>query len=119
MKSSLKSFSLIFGCCILLSLVLAFFNGRTLAALIDLGSYVGAGVMVFGCWRTMNTPTVVIEHLHMQQRVENYHAEIEGQPAPYKDMVQMHLSSGPLVFSGLIWLVILQTIRYAFGISLA
>lgn len=102
----------------MLSLALALFNGRTLSAFIDLGSYVGAAVMLFGCWRAMTGPTAVIEHLHMQQRVENYQAELSGQPAPHKDMVQMYLSSGPLAFAGLVWLVALQTVRYGFGIAL-
>ena len=118
MKSSLKSLGIILGCCALLSLILAFFNGRSLAALIDLGSYVGAGVMLMGGWRSMATPTPVIEHLHMQQRVENYHAEVAGQAVPHRDMVQMFLSSGPLFFGGVIWLVALQAVRYGFDISL-
>ena len=118
MKSSLKSFVLILGGCALVSLVLALFNGRSLASLIDLGSYVGAAVMLFGCWRAMNGPTAVIEHLHMQQRVENVNAELSGRPAPHTDMVEMYLSSGPLAFAGIAWLVLLQTVRYGFGISL-
>lgn len=118
MKKSLKSFAAVFGCCALFSLTLALFNGRSLASLIELGSYVGAGVMLFGCWRLTNTPSDVVQHLHMQQRIENFHAEVAGQPAPHKDLIQMYLSSGPLAFGGLAWLVMLQTVRYGFNISL-
>lgn len=119
MKQSLKSFAVVFGCCALFSLALVLFNGRSLASLIDLGSYVGAGTMLFGCWRLTNTPSDVVQHLHMQQRIENFHAEIAGQPAPQKGMIQMYLSSGPLAFGGLVWLVMLQAVRYGFNISLS
>ncbi len=118
MKRSLRSFATILGCCALLSILLAAFNGRSLAALIDLGSYVGAGVMLLGCWRLTNSPSAVPQHLHMQQRVDNFHAELAGQRPPHEDMIQIHLSSGPLAFAGLAWLVALQAIRYGFGISL-
>jgi hypothetical protein len=117
MKAGLKSFALILLACVALSLVLALFNGRSLAALIDIGSYIGAAAMLLGCWRTLNGPTDVIQDLHMNQRLENLDAQRSGRRPVHTDMVPMFLSSGPLAFAGLFWLVILQAIRYGFGIA--
>lgn len=118
MKQSLKSFAVVFSCCVALSLLLTLFNERSLGNLIDLGSYVGAGVMLLGCWRLTSSSSDVVQHLHMQQRIDNFHTELAGQPHPHKDMIQIYLSSGPLAFGGLAWLVMLQVVRYGFGISL-
>lgn len=118
MKQSLKSFGLILGACALISLVLVVFNGRSVASFVELGSYAGAGIMLFGISRFNNSRDEVTQHLHMQQRMENLHAELAGREQPHqeKDMIQMSLSSGPLVFGGMAWVALLQGARYAFGL---
>lgn len=115
---SLRNFAIILVVCGVLSLLLTFFNERSLATFINLGSYVGAAVMLLGCWRGMSTPGPILEQLHMHQRAENYHAERIGRAAPHTELVPLVLSSGPLAFGGLAWLVALQAARYGFGITL-
>ena len=116
MNSSLRSFAAIFAGCAISTLVFTALKDRTVANFTSIGSYVGAGVMLIGCWRLMNTSDVV-QSLHMDQRVENFHAEMAGRPPPHRDMVQMFLSSGPLAFAGLLWLVLLQGSRYVFQLG--
>ena len=102
----------------MLSLLLAAFNGWSLARLIDLGSYVGALCMLLGCWRLMSGSNEAIEDVHMMQKIENLEAQRMGRPVPHTSVVPMFLSSGPMAFGGLAWLVLLQAIRYGFGIVL-
>lgn len=102
----------------ILSLLLTLFNEHSLATFVNLGSYVGAGALLLGCWQLTSSSSDVVQNLHMQQRVDNFHAELAGEPHPHKDMIQTYLSSGTLAFGGLFWLVLLQTVRYGLNVSL-
>ena len=117
MPSSLKSFFAIFLMCAATSCVLALFNGRDLASLIDLGSYVGALLLLLGAWRQYASNDA-LEQAHEFQMQQNIEATASGRDLPHKQVVPLWFSSGPLFFGGLAWLVALQTVRYTWHIAL-
>lgn len=118
MKSSLKSFVLVLAACTVISLVLAAFHGRSLASLIDLGSYVGAACLLLGAWRQVGGSNDALNQARDLQYLQNLDAARSGRELPHRQFIAGALSSGPLFFAGLAWLVLLHTIRYGFGISL-
>jgi hypothetical protein len=117
MKSGLKSFLFALAICAVTSVTLAAFNGRSLAALIDLGSYVGAASLLLGAWRQYSSNDALNQAQDMQH-LQNLNAARSGEEPPHSQFVAQALSSGPLFFAGLIWLVVLNAVRYRFGISL-
>ena len=118
MPESIKKFLVVLCTCALVSAALAFFNGRNLASLIDLGSYVGALFLLLGAWRLLYGGNDAIEYVNVIQRSQNREAERQGRPALHTQIVPMFLSSGALSFAGLTWLVSLQAVRYTWGIVL-
>jgi glycerol uptake facilitator-like aquaporin len=116
MKSSLKSFLLVLVICAVASFALATFGGRSLAALINLGSYVGAVSLLLGAWRQFSSNDALDQAQDMQH-FQNLNAVRSGQDVPHKQLIAP-LSSGPLFFAGLVWLVLLHTVRYGLGINL-
>ena len=117
MKSGLKSFLVILVICAVLSLALAAFNGRSLASLIDLGSYVGAASLLLGAWRQYSSNDA-LEQAQDIQHFQNLGAHRSGQEMPHRQLIADSMSSGPLFFAGLVWLVLLQTVRYGLGMNL-
>jgi hypothetical protein len=117
MRPNLKHFLFVLAICAAVSIVLAAFNGRTLASLIDLGSYVGAASSALGAWRMYSSNDALNQAQEMQS-LQNLNAIRSGQEAPHQQFVGQALSTGPLFFAGLTWLVLLQSVRYGFGISL-
>jgi hypothetical protein len=117
MKSSLKSFLFILAICAAASLALAAFNGRSLAALISLGSYVGAASLLLGAWRQFSGNNA-LDQAQDIQHFQNLNAAQSGQEVPHKQLIAVSLSSGPLFFASLAWLVLLHTVRYGLGINL-
>jgi hypothetical protein len=117
MKSGLKSFFFILAVCAVASFVLAAFNGRSLGALINLGSYVGAASLLLGAWRQFSSNDA-LERAQDIQHFQNLNAARAGQEGPHKQLISVSLSSGPLFFAGLAWLVLLNTVRYGLGVNL-
>lgn len=117
MRSSLKSYLFVLGICVAISIALAAFNGQSLAALINLGSYVGAASLALGAWR-MYSSNDALNQAQDMQHLQNLNAARSGQEAPHQQFVGQALSTGPLFFGGLTWLVLLHSVRYGFGISL-
>ena len=117
MRSSIKSFLIIVLICAIASCVLALFNGRNLASLINLGSYVGALSLLLGAWRQYSSNDA-LEQAHELQVQQNVEASATGREPPHRQLVPLVFSSGPLFFGGLAWLVGLQAVRYAWNIVL-
>lgn len=118
MKASLVRFALLFGTCAVLSIVVTLFNGRSMAAFVNLGSYVWLLCLLLGCWRLLNGSNNAVEQAHMTQRVQNFEASLQGKKPPHTAIVPMFLSSGAMVFSGVSWLALLQIVRYGWHIQL-
>ncbi len=114
--TSIKRFLVVLAICALLSILLAALNGASLATLINLGSYVGAGSLLLGAWRQFSSNDA-LEMAQDVQHLQNLNATRSGREPPHKQLIAS-LSSGPMFFAGLVWLVLLQTIRYGFGIVL-
>ncbi|MED5618904.1 hypothetical protein [Ideonella sp. BN130291] len=114
----LKRYLVVVGTCAIATVVLTLFAGRSVPSLINIGSYVGALCLLLGAWRLMNGSNDAIDHVHMIQRVQNFDAEIKGRPALHQQIVPMFVAPGALFFAGLTWLVLLQAIRYKWGIVL-
>ena len=118
MNLNLQRFGLVVLVCAGVSLVVTVFNGWSVPLFIELGSYVGAASLLLGCWRLTNSSNDAVNQVHMLQSGQNMEAERLGQAAPHTSIVAPFLSSGPLAFGGLFWLLLLQTTRYGFGIVL-
>ncbi len=114
--TSMKRFLVVVAACAAISVLLAAFNGATLASLIDLGSYVGAASLLLGAWRQFSSNDA-LEMAQDIQHLQNLNAARSGRELPHKQLIAS-LSSGALFFGGLAWLILLQTVRYGFGIVL-
>ena len=117
MKSGIRSFLVVLAICTVVSLALAAFNGRSLAALINLGSYVGAASLLLGAWRQFSSNDA-LDQAQNVQHLQNLNATRSGQEPPHQQLISQSLSSGPLFFAGLVWLVVLHTVRYGWDIAL-
>lgn len=117
MKSFLKSIFFVLSICAVASFALAAFNGSSLASLINLGSYIGAACLLLGGWRQFSSNDA-LDQAQDIQHYQNLDAQQRGQERPHKQLISTSLSSGPLFFAGLVWLVLLQTVRYSLGITL-
>ena len=113
---SMKRFLVVLAVCAAISVLLAAINGATLATLIDLGSYVGAASLLLGAWRQFSSNDA-LEMAQDFQHLQNLNAARSGQEPPHKQLIAS-FSSGALFFAGLVWLVLLQTVRYGFGVVL-
>ncbi|WP_284620771.1 hypothetical protein [Aquabacterium humicola] len=118
MKRSLNSFAALFGTCVAITVIISLFTGLSASAFINIGSYVGALALLLGCWRLLNSNNDAIDQTHAIQQLQNFRAEMRGKSKMHLQIIPMFLSSGALVSAGLVWLVILQTVRYTFGIVL-
>lgn len=91
MKPAIERFLLVLAICVVVSLVLAAFNGRTLAALIDLGSYVGAASLLLGAWRQFSGNDA-LDQAQDIQHFQNLNASRSGRERPHKQLIsQRHL----------------------------
>ncbi|KQV99347.1 hypothetical protein [Rhizobacter sp. Root1221] len=118
MIDNLKRYLVVLAACAVVSVAIVLFNGRSLPALINLGSYVGAAFMLLGAGRLLNGGNAAIHEANTIQRSQNREAEYLGRPLLHTQIVPMFLSSGTLFFAGLTWLVALQAVRYTWAIVL-
>jgi hypothetical protein len=112
--TSIKRFLFILAICVALSIVLAAFEGLSLASLISVGSIVGAGSLLLGAWR-QSSGNGALEMAQDMQHLQNLNAARSGRALPHQQLIAS-FSSGPLFFAGLFWLVLLQAIRYGFDV---
>ena len=118
MLATLKNFAVVLGTCALLSAALSLLGGRSMASLIDLGSYVGALCLLLGAWRVLYGSNNAIESTNAIQRSQNRDAETQRRPPVHTQIIPIFLSPGALFFAGLVWLVALQTVRYTWNVAL-
>lgn len=118
MKQSLLKFAVVLGTCVLLTVLITLFYDRSLPGLINIGSYVGALFLLLGCWRLLHGSNDAIESAHMIQRSQNLEAHHRGLEPLHHQIVPVFLSSGALFMAGLVWLVVLNTFRYSFGVNI-
>lgn len=114
--TSIKRFIIVLAILAALSVLLAAFNGASLISLINLGSYVGAGGILLGAWRQFSSNDA-LEMTQDIQHLQNLNAARSGRELPHKQLIAS-FSSGTIFFAGLAWLVLLQAVRYGFGIVL-